>query len=253
MPRCRAELSRRPQDPAGDKPQRVEKRYDCKTNVFLDGRNTFADRNRIERPEFSLPAPLREYGKQLIAENAYYKPAEGKRPSGYLLEGMQEPKNLDTRPSLKLNGQPVVITPRDAPDWLKPDQCFVVSDVAFDHLTAGGNVQQLSSTLELIQGLHNPSLDYRADVRVEVHSRFLRPILDMTLLFLGLPLIVVRESRNVFIAMGICMGVTTAFSVVVIGTQYLGAAAFFSPPLAAWMPLLIFAPLATLLAEHLWQ
>ena len=29
--------------------------------------------------------------------------------------GVHEPKNLDTRPSLKLNDRPVLITPHDAP------------------------------------------------------------------------------------------------------------------------------------------
>ena len=53
--------------------------------------------------------------------------------------------------------------------------------------------------------MRNPSLNFQSDVRVEIHARLVRPLLDMTLLFLGLPLIVARESRNVFIAMGICM------------------------------------------------
>ena len=53
--------------------------------------------------------------------------------------------------------------------------------------------------------MRNPSLDYGADVRVAIHGRIVKPLLDMTLLFLGLPLVVTRESRNVFIAMGLCM------------------------------------------------
>ena len=73
-----------------------------------------------------------------------------------------------------------------------------------------------------------------------------QPLLDMTLLFLGLPLIVTRESRNVFIAMGICMVVTVAFTLVVIGAQTWGRSRywFFTPSLAAWLPLMIFVPLA---------
>ena len=52
-----------------------------------------------------------------------------------------------------------------------------------------------------------------------IHARIVQPLLDMTLLFLGLPLVVTRESRNVFVAMGICMVVTTAFTLVVVGMQ----------------------------------
>ena len=55
-----------------------------------------------------------------------------------------------------------------------------------------------------------------------IHSRIVQPLLDMTLLFLGLPLVVSRESRNVFMAIGLCMGVVTVFLLVVIGFQQLG-------------------------------
>ncbi len=112
---------------------------------------------------------------------------------------------------------------------------------------------QLSSTAELIRGLRNPSLDYGAKERVAIHARIVQPLLDMTLLFLGLPLVVTRESRNVFVAMGICMVVTTAFTLVVMGMQSLGEISYWPPPLAAWAPLMIFVPLAAWMAEGLWQ
>ena len=201
-----------------------------------------------------LPAALRQYGRQLAAENAYWRPAEGSRPAGYLLVGVREPKNLDTRPSLLLGGRPVLITPHDAPGWLRPGQCFLASDVEFDQLTSGNTVRQLSSTAQLIRGLRNPSLNYGADVRVAIHARIVQPLLDITLLLLGLPLVVSRESRNVFIAMGICMAVTTAFTLVVIGSQYLGSVSWIlNPALAAWLPLMIFVPPAVGLAESLWK
>ena len=146
------------------------------------------------------------------------------------------------------------MTPRDTP-WLKPDECFLVSDVDFDQLTGGNSLTQLSSTAQLIKGLRNPSLDYGAKEQVAIHARVVQPLLDMTLLFLGLPLVVTRENRNVFVAMGICMVVTTAFTLVVSGVQHLGAISywFFTPPLAAWTPLIIFVPLAAWLVEGLWQ
>ena len=65
---------------------------------------------------------------------------------------MRRPKNLNTHPSLPLKGTPVIITPCSEPQWLEPDQCFVVSDVDFDQLAWGKNLTQLSSTAQLIQG-----------------------------------------------------------------------------------------------------
>ena len=115
MPRYRAELARRPQDPLGDHAEGLTACYDLKTGVLLGGRSTFADQLRIEAPEFILPPGLRDYGRRLTAENAYFKPAEGSHPNGYLFDGVHEPKNLDSRPSLSLRGEPVLITPHDAP------------------------------------------------------------------------------------------------------------------------------------------
>lgn len=255
IPRYRNELARRPQDPLGDQPQSLESRYDGQTDVLLGGKNTYASQKRIEEPDFRLPLRLSAYGKQLSAANAYYQPATGDRPAGYLMDGVHEPKNLDSRPSLLLSGRPVLITPHDAPQWLKPDQCFLVSDVSFDQLAGGTLFKQLSSTAELMRGLRNPSADYGADVRTTIHARIIQPVLDITLLFLGLPLIVTRESRNVFIAMGICLAVNVAFMLVVFASQQMGAISFwiFTPSLAAWTPLLIFVPVAVWLSESLWK
>jgi lipopolysaccharide export system permease protein len=66
-------------------------------------------------------------------------------------------------------------------------------------------------------------------------------------------LVVSRESRNVFLAIGLCMGVVTLFLLVVIGFQQLGVAQWIvSPALAAWAPLMIFAPSAVGLSESMW-
>ncbi|MBU4398703.1 MAG: LptF/LptG family permease [Planctomycetes bacterium] len=253
IPRYRDELSRHPQNPLGDQARPLEPRYDGQTDVLLGGRSTFSDQKRIEEPSFFLPPALRRYGNHLRAENAYYKRPEGNRPGGYLLDGVYEPKNLDGRPSLLLAGRPVLITPLDASDRLEPDQCFLVSNVDFDLLLGGGDYTQLSSTAELIRGLRNPSLGFGADVRVAIHSRIVQPLMDITLLFLGLPLIVSRESRNVFIAMGVCMAVTTMFWLVAIGAQHLGDILLIDPSLAAWVPLMIFVPVAAGLAESMWK
>jgi lipopolysaccharide export system permease protein len=146
----------------------------------------------------------------------------------------------------------VIITPHDAPDWLHANQCFVVSEVTFDQLTGNESFRQFASTLQLIAGLRNPSMDFGPDVRVAIHGRMVQPLLDLTLLFIGLPLVASRESRNVFIAIGQCMGLVAVFLLVVIGFQQLGRAMFLlSPAQAAWAPLMLFVPAAVELARGL--
>ena len=254
LPRFRNELVRQPTDPLGDVGQDFQQQYDNDTDILFRGKATFAAQQRIEKPDFLLPATLGQFAKQLAAANAYYRPPRTDWPGGYLFEGMEQPKDLATRPSLMVEGMPVVITPRDAPDRLKANQCFVVSNVTFDLLTGGRAFRQFASTPELIAGLRNRSNSFGADVRVAIHGRILNPLLDITLLFLGLPLVLTRESRNVFLAIGMCLVVVSIFLGVAIGCQSLGAQSMLlSPALAAWLPLILFVPGAVAAAQGMWE
>ncbi len=253
IPRFREELTKRPQDLIGDKGQELQPRYDNLTDILIGGKWTYHNEKRIKQPRFLLPPELSDYGEELAAADAFYKPPQAGRPGGYLLRGMTEPKGLAKLPSLTSKGETVVITPHDAPDWLKPNECFVKSELTFDQLTGGRAFKEFSSTAQMIAGLHNRSLDYGADIRTKIHYRFVKPLLDITLLFLGLPLVVSRENRNVFIAIGICFGVTTVFFLVEIACQSMGAKSLLDPALAAWAPLIIFVPIAVGLAESMWR
>ena len=252
IPRIRDELVRQPGNLMRDQGQAIQPQYDNRTDVLIRGKAAYGDRKRIEKPDFLLPNELGRYGLKLVAEEAFYEPPEGNRPGGYRLVGVEQPGDLDSRPSLRLGERPVLITPQDA-DWLEPGQCFLVSDVGFEQLTGSEAFRKFSSTAQLISGLRNGSLGFGADVRVAIHSRMVQPFLDMTLLFLGLPLVVSRESRNVFLAIGLCIVVVTIFLLVVISFQYLGTIYLVDPDLAAWAPLMLFVPPAVWLAESMWR
>jgi lipopolysaccharide export system permease protein len=254
IPRFRDQLARRPQDPVGARAQDLQPRYDDRTDIFFQGKATYRNGKRIEKPNLLLPTELRRDGKHVRAENAYYRSPQEGRPGGYLFEGVTEPKEIDSLPALRLaDGTVVMYTRRDAPDWLKRDECFVVSELTFDQLTGGEAFRQFSSTGELIGALHNSSLGYGADVRVAVHTRVVNPLMDITLFFLGLPLVVSHTNRNVFVAIGLCTAVTTVFLLVVIGFQHLGSMGLVTPALAAWAPLVISIPVAVGLSESMWK
>jgi lipopolysaccharide export system permease protein len=169
---------------------------------------------------------------------------------GYLLRGLTSPKVLLGEPSLELGGKQVVITPQDA-DWLEPNEVFVTSGVSFEFLSAGSTWRDYASTRELIHELRSPSTDLGADVRYAIHSRIMQPVLDTTLLFLGLPLVVSRGNRNPYSAIGLCVGVVALFMVVKLGCNSLCVTGWLQPPLAAWLPLMIFAPAALFLSNSL--
>jgi lipopolysaccharide export system permease protein len=250
IPNIRHQLALDSKNLGGEQQADLQSRFDTQTDILMGGSKVVFAGQLILKPNFVLPSGLDVYGKQLAAADARYLPARDGMPSGYLFEGVTTPKTLLGESSLTLRGQPVVVTPRDAA-WLKPDQVFVVSGVSFEFLSAGSTWRDYASTRELIHELRSPSTDLGADVRVAIHGRFLQPFLDTTLLFLGLPLVVSRGNRNPFIAVGLGMGVVTAFMLVALGCQSLGASGRLQPTLAAWLPLMVFAPLAVAMCDPL--
>ncbi len=166
------------------------------------------------------------------------------------------PKAIAEMPSAYTEGspsKPLVLTSLDTP-WIEnADECFVVSDVTFDQLTSSSTMRRHASSWELIGALRNPSLDYGADVRVAVHARMMQPFLDLTLLFLALPLVLTGENRNIFVATGICLLVVSGFFVVILVSHALGTYGLAKPHFAAWCPLIIFVPLAFVLSKSLWE
>lgn len=252
LPRMINHLARTNTDLLGEKGWAIQPRYDKETDILLRGRAAYRKDHRIAEPNFLLPPTLDRYGGQLQAENAYYLPATSEHPAGYLLDKMIRPKDLKDKPSLSLKERPVILTPRDHP-WLKENQCFVVSNIDFEQLTGGRVWREYSSTLTLIRGLHNPSLDLGAEVRVRIHARIVQPLRDLNLLLLGLPLVVRREQRNVFIALGLGVLVVAVFTAVVLICEYLGNIYLLSPAFAVWCPFFFFIPAAVLQLDWLWE
>lgn len=252
IPQTRDHLALDSKNLGGAQAAPMQARFDSQTDILLGGETIVASQLKIVRPNFVLPVGLDRYGRQIAAAEAHYMPAVEGRPSGYKLVELTTPKALLGQPSLMLDGKPVIVTSKDA-DWVGKDEVFVVSDVSFEFLSAGSTWRDYASTRELVQQVRSPSTELGADVRFAIHSRFLQPFLDATLLFLGLPLVVTRGNRNPFIAIGLCLVVVTAFMLVKLGCQSLCVTGWLQPALAAWLPLMMFAPAAVLMGGPLRQ
>jgi lipopolysaccharide export system permease protein len=245
VPRLRPYLSRNPKDLLGDLPQELHPRYDNETDVLLRGSRTYAKEQRISEPNFLLPPALAAWARQIVAETAVYFPPRAGRPGGYLLKGVKQPKGIDQLPSARDGtGRAVVLTHVDQPKWIGPDECFLVSNVSFEQLTGGRAWKQFSSTPDLIRGLRNKSLDFGADIRVKIHARIVQPLLDLTLLLLGLPLALPSQPRSTFTSVAMCFGMVTGYFLVTNACHYLGNIYLVNSALAAWLPLMILGPLA---------
>ncbi len=242
IPRLRTELARNPKDLMGEAAQELRPRYDNTTDILFRGQKTFANEQRIHEPSFLLPTSIDSESRQIAAADCYFQPANAQHAAGYLFRGVKQPLELLQEPSLKLGQRKIVITPPDGQGWLAANELFIVSEVSFEQLCGGQAWRQFSSTPDLVAGLHNPSLDFGADIRVAIHSRLVQPFLDVTLLFLGLPLVLSRENRNMFMAIGLCVLLVAVFMVLVMACQYLGSSYLLDPALASWLPLMIFVP-----------
>jgi lipopolysaccharide export system permease protein len=252
MPTIRQQLSLDSKNLGGQQEALMQARFDS-NDILIGGEKIVPSEQIIKDAKFVLPRHLDRYGKQISAAEARFLPATSTMPSGYLLTGVTQPKALLRQPSMLADDStPIIITP-PGNDWLKSDQVFVVSGLSFEFLAAGATWRDFASTREMIRELRNPSTDLGADVRVAIHNRFLQPFLDTTLLFLGLPFVITRTNRNPFIAIGLCLAVVTVFMCVVLGCQSLGTGGWLSPPLAAWLPLIIFGPLAAAMSDSLQQ
>ena len=252
LPRIRQAFSRNAQDLKGEFAAPFEPRYDNRTEILFRGRGAQAAATRIDQPSLLMPPQLGSYGPQITAAEAFWKPADGDRPAGYLLRGVREPADIDGLPALECGGTPVVLSRAAAP-WLESRECFVVSDVTFEQLIGSTNWSQYSSTLDLLRAIRNPSLGVAAEIPLRVHARFVAPALDMALVLLGIPLVLGPSRRGVFVAVGLCVGMTVIFFLTVLGSHALVTGDALSPSIGAWMPLLVLAPLAAWRAQPMWQ
>lgn len=123
---------------------------------------------------------------------------------------------------------------------------FLRSSVTFSTLTRGPQWYNFASTPELFAALIDPTTIERdrAAIAVYLHGRALRPLLGLALLAVSLPLVLGGENRNMFINLGLSLGVSALYYAAVFVAQYLGNEAVYPPEMAAWAPLIGFGTLA---------
>ncbi len=243
LPRVRDALCHDFKDLTSRKGTEMTPQYDHETRILLDGESVISKLDQIVNPRFQLPAMWNGVGRKLLAETAQYVAGAGDRPAGYLLFKVQTEVESASLPSFEIDGRRVILTPRDFP-WLQPGQMFMVSNLTIEQIQRGRQWQQYSSTLQLIADLRNRSLEYGADTRVLIHSRFVQPVLDLVLLFLGLPIAMTTTGAGgLMLAAGKNILMIAGFSLTVLISHGLGIHCLITPVFAAWLPLLILLPL----------
>ena len=244
IPGMRDALSMKPKDLTGDAEQDVMPCYDESSRILFEGQSLQAKSRKIKQPSFRLHGDYRAYGDLLSGDTAQWLPATDQHPAGFLVDSVKHPQKIDHIQSIGMGQRPILLTSYDQP-WLKPRQCFVATTVTTEFLTKDQQQTQRSSIAELSARVKNPAVRSSASLHVLLHERIVRVPLDFALVLLGLPLVVNRRERNLFLMIGVAIGtVLVFFALKTVAGAMGGSGYLFSPAIAAWVPLLVLGPIA---------
>ncbi|MEQ1904870.1 MAG: LptF/LptG family permease [Pirellulaceae bacterium] len=193
-----------------------------------------------------IPIYLSDSISRIVAARANYVEANEDHPAGLLLESISEPLQPWKLNSLGSPEKPVVYFPNDRP-WLTGSQCFVATHLTTEELAYGQQLNDYSSLSEMVSSLHRPTQWFSRSNRIAVHSRIVRPLLDMALLLIALPFVIRFSEHNLLLAAASCAGTIAVFQIAVVTCQTLGSLSLIrAASLAAWLPVILFVPLTPL-------
>jgi lipopolysaccharide export system permease protein len=244
IPQLKDQLVRTPQNWAGQGQVEMEMRTDP-SNVTIRGDQYFLAEKRITSIEVFLPPLTSQPGTiTASARTGDIRENEDWRPAGILLDQVSNTKR-HLQPSLKdEDGETILFSPVDH-KWLEQDQLFVRCNFNANDLAYGRQTKQYQSTAELINESRQPKRWANPAEFVSIHSRLVRPLMDISLLLLGLPLVIGGIERNVFVSAGLCFWIIASVQLTTMVCYSLGASSLIRPAaLAAWTPVLIFVPAA---------
>jgi lipopolysaccharide export system permease protein len=252
IPEYSAMLSKTPQELLGESIRPIRPTEDLEKGVLIAGNNLQPANLLINKPIFRFLGPASSLTPQITGSSATFCDADNLHPRGYLVSEAKSAEPLAGKASIKNEDEIFLLLPTDT-DWLKPNQCFVPSQLEFDVLRGGG-AKQFASTSDLIWRMQHQSHYYGGDLTVAVHTRLIQPLLDFTQLLLGIPMILSNRNRNLVSMILSCVVSFAAFFGISIALHALGANdTLLSPATAAWAPLLIFGPYAWSQARHAMQ
>lgn len=240
----------------------MDMRNDESTGLKIYGTDLDLESNSFLSPKIIIPKE-RTLGQldELLAKRAVWLPECDDHPAGFMLEGVVnlEKKNWLPRavnvpvwlPHLNLE-LPVFYTSESAP-WVSPGNIFIISILRPEDLTKDKLLFLPESIPDLYRKINSKRQlgpNYRE--RVEFHSRLLRPILECSLLFLCIPVILSARLRSkclIFLIIatltGLNVGLTLVGKLLVIQDGIPAA-------WGAWIPLIFIAPTCAVLFDELY-
>ena len=244
IPKYKDRLVRTPQNWHDRGKVAMNPREDMRTGMKFRGKEFFVGERKITEANVQLPLAISTAVPRIAAATATLISANENHPAGVLFEEVTLPVVMANTDSILFEQQPLIYSPKDFP-WLESDQCFIAVKMNADEIAFGKKMAQYRPTSEMIAALKQPKRQFGQSEEVSVHARLLRPVLDITLLLLGLPMIVSNSERNIFVSAGLGFLIVGSVFLVDAACQGLGGYRLLEPAaLAAWLPLIVFVPLA---------
>jgi len=120
---------------------------------------------------------------------------------------------------------------------------LTTQDVDYDMMSRGAGWYLYAPIGKLRELLSRNEPRRQARVAVLFHTRVTRPLTDTLLVLLGLAVVLQNPNRHVFISTGTCLAFCAWFYLCLLGSKYLGDQGYVTPPLSAWLPVLLFGPI----------
>ena len=239
IPAIAHELQLRPGQNAGTHLERIQPAHDYSSRILIHGGRSNVAGRKIVDAEFILPAPqiLTQVQTVRAAEATYERDFLHPENSAWRLHGA-----TPTFDQLQLTSTgKQKILPGDA-----PDQMLIRTVIGFDQVASGQKIFEFLSTTDLVQRVRTPAYGSNSSqtLGLLIHGRFTKPILNMLMVLLLIPIVVRKESRSLVANLGLAtlaasfiLGSTFAFS-------YLGMARLIPLDLSGWGPVMLCGGLA---------
>lgn len=237
IPRIADTLMTERDDPTGAKERWVHGAYDP-TGVHIEGMTAYPKELMIKNFYATLPETHTSAMMHLSAAQARYIPSSNDPLSGGWMLTETTPAELDPD-----NRPEMLISLHSGKYFLK------TREVDFKAVTRNPKWFNFASTEHLYKLLNKPDSPRQGQIAVMFHMKISRPIVGLLLVVMGLSIILRDQTRHVFISAGLCLAMCAVFYGVVFACKFMGDADFVSPALAAWVPVLMFGPIAIALYD----
>jgi lipopolysaccharide export system permease protein len=232
IPAVADQLMRQRDDPEGARAQVLMGAYDS-SGIHLEGYAGFRRDRKVERLCITFPENSPSGMLHMTAAEAYYLPrVDGDPLTGGWMLTKTAPESFEGPLPLNLTS-------------LGTGRFFLkVKDADYDAVCRGGTWYIYASTTDLRELLIDPEPRRRTKMAVLFHTRVTRPIVGAIMVVLGLSVVLMNPNRHIIISAGLCLGVAGSLYLFVIICKYLGDQDILAAPLAAWLPVMLYGPIA---------